>query len=85
MPQFEMEGNQLELTEEIKIIGLVVRSDLKWSSNTKYIVERGYSRLWMMRRLKNHGVGPDDLKDVYIKQVQGTGTGCASLAPWPHP
>ena len=43
---------------------------MKWSSNTKYIVERGYSKLWMLRRLKNHGAGQDDLKDVYIKQVR---------------
>ena len=60
----------MDLEEEMKILGVVVRSDLKWSSNTKYIVEKGYSRLWMLRRLKNHGAGPDDLKDVYIKQVR---------------
>ena len=52
------------------ILGVVVRSDMRWSSNTKYIVERGYNRLWMLRRLKKHGAGPDDLKDVYIKQVR---------------
>jgi hypothetical protein len=70
MPQLEIEGNQLELAEELKILGVVVRSDLKWSSNSKYIVEKGYNRLWMLRRLKNHGAGHEDLKDVYIKQVR---------------
>ena len=70
MPELEIEGNQLELAEEMKILGIVVRADMKWSSNTKHIVEKGYTRLWMLRRLKNHGAGPEDLKDVYIKQVR---------------
>ena len=70
MPDLEMEGNKLELYEEMKILTVVMSSDMKWSSNTKYIVDRAYSRLWMMRRLKNLGVGPDDMNDVYLKQVR---------------
>ena len=70
MPDLEMEGNKLELYEEMKILTVVMSSDMKWSSNTKYIVDRAYSRLWMMRRLKNLGVGPDDMMDVYLKQVR---------------
>ena len=70
MPELEMEGHQLELAEEMKVLGVVMRSDMKWSSNTKYIVDKAYSRLWMMRRLKILGVGPDHIKDVYLKQVR---------------
>ena len=70
MPEIEVGGNQLVLVEEMRILGLVIRADLKWTSNTKYIVEKGYSKLWMLRRLKSHGAGLDDLKDVYIKQVR---------------
>ena len=57
MTELEVEGNQLEVEEEMRILGIIVRSDLKWTSNTKYIVEKGYSRLWMLRRLKKHGDG----------------------------
>jgi hypothetical protein len=39
MPELVVEGNQLEVLEEIKILGVVVRSDMKWCSNTKCIVE----------------------------------------------
>jgi hypothetical protein len=45
MPNMEMEGHQLELAEEMKVLGVVLRSDMKWSSNTKYIVDKAYSRL----------------------------------------
>ena len=54
----------------MKILGVIMRSDMKWSSNTKYIVNKAYHRLWILRRLKMHGAGPDDLLDVYQKQVR---------------
>ena len=38
IPDFELEGNQLEIVEEMKLLGIIVRSDLKWGSNTEYIV-----------------------------------------------
>jgi hypothetical protein len=41
MPKLEVEGNQLEVEEEMRILCIIVRSDLKWSSNTKYIFEKG--------------------------------------------
>ena len=68
MPEVEIDGNQIDLVNEMRILGVVIRADMKWSSNTKYIVERGYSKLWMLRRLKNRGAGQDDLKDVYINK-----------------
>ena len=58
------------LVEEMKILGVLMRSDMKWSSNTKYIVNKAYHRLWIIRRLKMHGAEPVDLLDVYQKQVR---------------
>ena len=70
MPELEVGGNQLDLVEEMKILGVVMTSDLIWSANTKYIVEKAFSRVWMLRRLKILGVEASNLKDVYIKQVR---------------
>ena len=70
MPLLELEGNELELVEEMKILGIVVSSDMKWAANTEYIVQKGYNRLWILRRLKAMGSGQEDLKDVYLKQVR---------------
>ena len=61
---------KIEFVEEMKMLGVVMRGDMKWSSNTKYIVEKGYTRLWILRRLKKHGAGHEDLLDVYMKQVR---------------
>ena len=63
-------GSQLEVTDEIRLLGVQVRSDLSWSSNTTKICQAAYSRLWMLRRLKPLGASEAELLDVYDKQVR---------------
>ena len=36
-------GEFLEVVEELKILGVVVSSNMKWHSNTKYICGKGYA------------------------------------------
>ena len=54
-PEFIIDGHQLELLTETRILGLIIRSDLKWSSKTKNIIKKAYNRLWLIKRLKNLG------------------------------
>ena len=70
MPTFQINGHEIDLVEEIKILGVILTSDLKFSSNTEYIVGRAFKRIWMLRRLKNLGASGEQLIDVYIKQVR---------------
>ena len=53
MPQLTlsgMGGENLEVVEKFKLLGVIMRSDMKWYDNTEYICQKGYSRLWMIRR-----------------------------------
>ena len=70
MPNFELDGNQLELIDEMRLLGVVITSDLKWNSNTCSITSKAYKRLWFIRRLKQLGVSEQDLIDLYTKQVR---------------
>ena len=70
IPDIQLGGTQLDLVEKAKLLGVVIRSDLKWKDNTEYIVKRAYKKLWMLRRLKGLGAGPDELLDLYVKQVR---------------
>ena len=70
MPKLIMDGNEIEVVEETRLLGVVVRSDLTWSSNTDDVVKRANNKLWCLRRLKNLGVERSDLLDVYTKQVR---------------
>ena len=60
-----MGGKYLEVVESFKLLGVKIRSDLNWSENTDYICQRGYGRLWMLRRLKVLGANESELIDVY--------------------
>ena len=63
-------GDYLEVVEVFKLLGVIVRSDLKWYDNSDFICKKGYARLWMLRRLKKLGATKEEMKDVYQKQVR---------------
>ena len=70
MPELKLDNQELEMVEEMRLLGVIVRSDMKWSSNTEHMLVRAYKRLWSLRRLKGMGATVDDMKDVYLKQVR---------------
>ena len=70
MPSFKINNDEIELVEETKLLGLVIRSDMSWQSNTEYMVRRCNSKLWILRRLKRLGATQEDLLDIYSKQVR---------------
>ena len=70
IPEYEIGGKFIETEEEIKILGLILRNDLKWRSNTDNMVRKAYSRLWMIKRLKKAGASLEDMTDIYIKQIR---------------
>ena len=53
----------------MKIVGFQLRSDLKTISNTRYMIKKAYSRMWILRRLKALGAKRHRLIDVLQKQV----------------
>ena len=68
-PDLAINGEKLELVEEFKLLGIIIRSDLKWFSNTQSITTKCFKRIWMLKRLKTLGANEDDLLDVYCKQI----------------
>ena len=70
VPKFEVQGGEIDTLEEMKLLGLVIRNDLSWKSNTEQMTKRAYNRLWMLKRLKLNGANLEDLTDVYVKQVR---------------
>ena len=69
-PTLSIGGEEIELVEEMKLLGLVLTSDLKWSKNTEYTVKRGYNKLWLLRRLKQNGANTIKLCDICEKHVR---------------
>ena len=69
-PQVQVDGTNLELVEEYKLLGVIISSDLKWDKNTEHITKKAFSRLWLIRRLKNLGLKTESLLKIYKTQVR---------------
>ena len=70
LPQISTEaGEYLDVVEEHKILGFILRSDLKTISNTEYICKKAYSRMWVIRRLKTLGCPIPELLEVLKQQI----------------
>ena len=63
-------SKELEVVQEIKLLGVIIRNDLSWGPNTDYIVQKANKKLWCLRRLKKLGANTGDLMEVYTKQVR---------------
>ena len=71
MPKLSVQADTyLKVVEEHKLLGIIVQSDLRWHANTQNLCEKGFARLWMLRRLKSVGANEDELLDVYQKQIR---------------
>ena len=70
MPELCLDNNDLEVVDEVRLLGLIIRSDLKWVSNTENMVSKANKKLWILRRLKYLGAEVGDLVDIYTKQIR---------------
>ena len=70
MPALEVGGEALELVENMRLLGVTISSDLKWSKNTADVVKRACSKLWILRRLKGLGAQVPELLDIYFKHCR---------------
>ena len=63
-------GDTLEVVEELKLLGVILTSNLSWHAQADYMCQRAYSRIWMLRRLKPLGANQEELIDVYTTQIR---------------
>ena len=56
----------LETVTHTKLLGTIISSDLKWSSNTQLIVKKAYQRMLILHELYEFNMPDDDLVHIYI-------------------
>ena len=69
-PELEIDGVVLKLVEKMKLLGVIITSDLKWRENTEFITKKAFKRLWLIKRLKQLGASTAALVDLYFKHVR---------------
>ena len=68
--EIDIGDNQLEVKKELKILGVMLQPNLKWSSNTAFICKKAYQNVWALRRMKILGVDSFTMVDFYLKEVR---------------
>ena len=59
----------IEIVEQMKIVGYIIRSDMNTSSNTAYITSKAYKRMWFLRRVKALVASTPQLLDCFQKTI----------------
>ena len=67
IPEFH---DQITMTDETKLLGVMITSDLKWEAHKNYICGKALQKMWVLRRLKRLDVNEDFLIDVYKKEIR---------------
>ena len=70
VPNLNIDNTDVETLEEMRLLGITLRNDLSWKSNTNNMIKRAYKKLWILKRLRNQGANLEDLVDIYTKQVR---------------
>ena len=69
---FKIDNKSLEYTENFKILGLTMNSNLKWYDHITAMVKKAYKKIWMLVRMKLNQVPTKDLLLMYKLKIRNT-------------
>ena len=70
IPELKLYNQEdIEVVNEMKIVGFIMRSDMRTCSNTEYLVKKAFKRMWIIRRLKALGCPNKELLVVLREQI----------------
>ena len=72
-----LESVKLDRVTEIKVLGLWLTEDMRWSKNTREICIKSFSRVSLLTKLKYVGVQIEDLIEVYILYIRSLTEYCS--------
>ena len=64
------DGTQLEVIYQLKLVGLMVTSDLTWGAHIEYTVERVNKVIWQLVRFRQLGATREQLLTFYTLKIR---------------
>ena len=68
--RLHLNGVQINQVKETKLLGVILRDDLSWKSNTEHIIKKAYKRMIILKRLYQFGIPRQDLTEIYILYIR---------------
>ncbi len=69
IPVIKVNDCILERVSSFKLLGLWIGKDLRWKSNTEYIVNKAAKWLYFLKILKGYNALREDLKTFYVSMI----------------
>jgi hypothetical protein len=71
MPELTVDGeNFLEVIYKVKLVGLVITSDMTWNAHVDYTIGRVNKILWQLIRFKQYRAPRDKLLEYYTIKIR---------------
>ncbi|KAI8513483.1 hypothetical protein Bbelb_101220 [Branchiostoma belcheri] len=70
MPTLTLGGQALSVVTQTKLLGLHIRSDLRWNEQVETMVSKSSKRLYLLGRLRRSGVPQSHLASVYCGYIR---------------
>lgn len=72
LPKLTINDLELQSVSTLKILGIYIQSNLKWSEQVDHLCKKASQRLFLLRRLKNSAIPPDDLTSIFTIYIRPT-------------
>ena len=63
--EVKLKGEPLEIVDEVKLLGVVIDKDLKWDSNTNYLVKKANKKMRMLHIASKFTRNREHLMQIY--------------------
>ncbi len=60
-----LKDEPLEIVDEVKLLGVIINKDLKWSKNTNYLVKKANKKMRMLNIASKFTRNREHLKQIY--------------------
>ena len=60
----------LEVVSDMKLVGVIITSDLRWGKNTQYICQKAMEKMWILRRMHFYNLDIELICDTYLKEIR---------------
>ena len=64
--RLNLKGENIELVENIKLLGTKISSDLSWDENCKFLVKKVNARMQLLQKCKSIGAKNEEMVMLWI-------------------
>ena len=70
IPLIDIGDDKISCVKSYKLLGIWIDDDMRWKTNTEYIVKKGGKRLYLLKILKSYGAPKNDLLAFYCTVIR---------------